>query len=113
MSTHLHGVLVGQEVDDLQGVLDDASRHELLTAVAALAHQGAAKALHDGALLCACSSVISCTIQQVRNEAAGAPSGTKEKGGRVINELMPPAEGRHEVDKGRQQMTKAACLTRN
>lgn len=37
-------------MDDLQGVLDDASRHELLTAVAALAHQGAAKALHDGAL---------------------------------------------------------------
>lgn len=47
---YLHGVLVGEEVDDLQGVLDDASRHELLTAVAALAHQGAAKALHDRAL---------------------------------------------------------------
>ena len=50
MLTHLHGVLVGEEVDDLQGVLHDASGHELLTAVAALAHQGAAKALHDGAL---------------------------------------------------------------
>lgn len=47
---HLHGVLVGEEVDDLQGVLHDASRHQLLTAVATLAHQGAAKALDDGAL---------------------------------------------------------------
>lgn len=49
--THLHGVLVGEEVDDLQGVLHDASGHELLTAVAALAHQSAREALHDGALV--------------------------------------------------------------
>jgi len=48
--SYLHRVLVGEEVDDLQGVLDDAGRHELLTAVAALAHQGAGEALDDGAL---------------------------------------------------------------
>lgn len=48
--TCLHGVLVRKEVDDLKGVLDDARRHELLTAVASLAHQSAAEALHDGAL---------------------------------------------------------------
>lgn len=48
--TYLYGVLVREEVDDLEGVLDDASRHQLLTAVASLAHQRAAEALHDGAL---------------------------------------------------------------
>lgn len=47
---HLYGVLVREEVDDLEGVLDDASRHKLLTAVASLTHQRAAKALHNGAL---------------------------------------------------------------
>lgn len=37
-------------MDDLQGMLDDAGRHKLLTAVAPLAHQGARQALRDGAL---------------------------------------------------------------
>jgi hypothetical protein len=36
---HLHGVLVGEEVDDFEGVLDDAQRHQLLAVVAAKAHQ--------------------------------------------------------------------------
>lgn len=47
---YLDRVLVGEEVDDFQGVLDDASRHQLLTAVAPLAHEGHAEALHDRAL---------------------------------------------------------------
>lgn len=46
-------------------MLDDASRHELLTAVAALAHQGAAEPLHDGALRV-------CNRRIDRNEGNGA-----------------------------------------
>ena len=36
----LDGVLVGEEVDDLKGVLDDAHRHQLLAVVAAVHHEG-------------------------------------------------------------------------
>ena len=46
----LQGVLVGEEVDDLEGVGDDADSHELLAVVAAVHHQGACEALDDGAL---------------------------------------------------------------
>jgi hypothetical protein len=35
----LDGVLVGEEVDDLEGVLDDAHRHQLLAVVAAVHHE--------------------------------------------------------------------------
>lgn len=35
----LDGVLVGEEVDDLKGVLDDAHRHQLLAVVAAVHHE--------------------------------------------------------------------------
>lgn len=45
----LDGVLVGEEVDDLEGVLDDADGHELLASVAALLHEAAGKTLNDGA----------------------------------------------------------------
>ena len=45
----LDGVLVGEEVDDLEGVLDDADGHELLARVASLAHEAARQTLDDGA----------------------------------------------------------------
>ena len=46
---HLDGVLVGEEVDDLEGMLDNAHCHELLAVVAAMHHHGAHQALNDGA----------------------------------------------------------------
>merc|ERR1711967_83693 len=46
----LDGVLAGDEVDDLQGVLHDAAREHLLTVVAAVHHEGVGEALHDRAL---------------------------------------------------------------
>jgi len=39
--TDLDGVLVGEEVDDLKCMCDDANCHELLAVVAALHHQAA------------------------------------------------------------------------
>ena len=51
---NLDGVLVGQQVDDVEGVLDDADGHHLLAVVAALEHQGVHQALDDGALEVAC-----------------------------------------------------------
>jgi hypothetical protein len=41
--TNLDGVLVGEEVDDLKGVSNNAGCHELLSVVAALHHQAAQK----------------------------------------------------------------------
>ena len=46
----LNGVLVGEEVDDVHGVLDDAHSHELLAVVAAVHHERVHEALGDGAL---------------------------------------------------------------
>ena len=46
--THTH--LSGEQVDDLEGVLDDAAGHELLAVVAAVHHHGVGESLHDGAL---------------------------------------------------------------
>ena len=46
----LDGVLVGEEVDDLEGVLDDAGGHQLLAVVATVHHQGVGETLDDGAL---------------------------------------------------------------
>jgi hypothetical protein len=46
----LYGVLVGQEVDDLEGVLDDAHSHALLTVVATVHHQRVGETLDNGAL---------------------------------------------------------------
>ena len=37
-------------MDDLEGVLDDAHRHQLLAVVAAVHHQGVGQSLHDRAL---------------------------------------------------------------
>jgi len=47
---HLDRVLVGEQVDDLEGVLDNAHGEKLLAVVAAVHHQGAREALDDGAL---------------------------------------------------------------
>ena len=38
-STHLNGVLVGEEVDDFECVCNNANGHELLAIVATLHHQ--------------------------------------------------------------------------
>lgn len=46
----LHGVLVGEDVDQLEGVSNDAAGHQLLAVVAAEAHHRAGKTLNDGAL---------------------------------------------------------------
>lgn len=45
----LHGVLVREDVDELERVLDDAHRHDLLAVVAPEAHHAASQALHNGA----------------------------------------------------------------
>lgn len=42
--------LSGQQVDDLEGMLDDAHGHQLLAIVAAVHHHGVGQTLHDGAL---------------------------------------------------------------
>lgn len=48
INDHLHRILIRQEVNNLEGVLDDPYGHELLPAVTALAHEAARQALHDG-----------------------------------------------------------------
>ena len=37
-------------MDELKGVLDDTARHQLLSAVSAVLHEGACQSLDDGAL---------------------------------------------------------------
>merc|ERR1719296_523406 len=46
---NLDGILVRQEVDDLEGMLDDADSHELLAVVPTMHHHGAAQPLHNWA----------------------------------------------------------------
>lgn len=46
----LDGVLLGEEVDDLKGVLDDADSLQLLTVVAAGHHERVGQTLNNGAL---------------------------------------------------------------
>ena len=46
----LDRVLVGEEVDDVESVLDDADGHDLLAVVAAVHHQGACHTLDNRAL---------------------------------------------------------------
>merc|ERR1712083_998427 len=46
---NLKRILAGEEMDDLEAVLDDADGHELLTVVAAVHHQRVHKALNNGA----------------------------------------------------------------
>lgn len=48
--TDLDRVAVGEQEDDLKGVLDDADRHQLLSVVAAVHHQRVGEALHHRAL---------------------------------------------------------------
>jgi hypothetical protein len=47
----LNGVLVGEKVDDLKSVLDNASSHKLLSVVATVHHEGVGETLNDGALI--------------------------------------------------------------
>jgi len=47
---YLQRVLPGEQMDDLERVLDDAAGHQLLAVVATLHHQGAGQSLHNGAL---------------------------------------------------------------
>ena len=49
-SSNLEGVLPGQQVDDLEAVLDDPDGQQLLAVVPAVHHQAVHQALHDGAL---------------------------------------------------------------
>ena len=53
VNEQLYGVLVGEHVDQLQGVAHDAAGHQLLAVVAAEAHHGTGEALNDGALIAA------------------------------------------------------------
>jgi hypothetical protein len=46
----LDGVAVGEKVDDVESVLDDADGHDLLAVVAAVHHERAGEALNDRAL---------------------------------------------------------------
>lgn len=48
--SYLQGVGVGQQVDDLEGVLHDANGHQFLAVVAALHHQRVGQALNNRAL---------------------------------------------------------------
>lgn len=50
INVHLNGVLVGQDVDELKSVSNNTNGQQLLAVVSAGAHEGASKALHDGAL---------------------------------------------------------------
>jgi len=47
---NLDGVLVGHQVDDGEGVIDDADSHQLLSVVAAIHHQGVGETLNDRTL---------------------------------------------------------------
>lgn len=59
--------LACEEVDDLEGMLDDAHSHELLAIVAAVHHHGVGEPLHDGALCFAepLGSIAPCAMGQV------------------------------------------------
>lgn len=54
-------------MDDLEGMLDNADSHELLSIVAAMHHHGVGEALHDGALCFAeaLGGIAPCTVGQV------------------------------------------------
>lgn len=47
VNENLDGVLVGKEVNDLEGVGDDADGHELLSVVASLHHERVDEALDN------------------------------------------------------------------
>ena len=49
VNQNLDGVLVGQQVNDLEGVLDDTDSELLLTVVSSLHHHRVNKSLDDGA----------------------------------------------------------------
>jgi hypothetical protein len=51
INKNLNGVLVGEKVNDLKSVLDNASSHELLSVVTAVHHKRVGETLNDGALV--------------------------------------------------------------
>jgi hypothetical protein len=50
INENLDGVLVREQVDDLESVLDDTDSHQLLSVVATVHHQGVGETLNNGAL---------------------------------------------------------------
>jgi len=46
----LQRILSGEEMDDLESVLDDANRHQFFAVVSSVHHQRIRQSLHDGAL---------------------------------------------------------------
>ena len=67
---HLKRIFVGEQVNDLHGVLHDAHGHELLAVVAAVHHQGVHKPFDDGRLRLpeAFHSVAPSSVRQVLGE---------------------------------------------
>lgn len=67
---YLKRVLARQQVNDLKGVLDNATGHQLLAVVATLHHKGAGQTLHNGALSLAeaLGGVASRRVGQVTGE---------------------------------------------
>lgn len=63
----LRPYLASEQVDDLEGMLDDAHSHELLAIVAAMHHHGVGEALNDGALRLAeaLGRIAPCAVGQV------------------------------------------------
>lgn len=63
VGTHLSS----QQVDDLEGVLDNAHGHQLLAVVASVHHHGVGQTLHDGTLGLAeaFGSITPCRVRQV------------------------------------------------
>ncbi len=66
INNHFDRVLTGQEMDDLEGLLDDADGLELLAVVSALSHHGVGESLDDGAgdLLELLSLVFASSVRQ-------------------------------------------------
>lgn len=49
-ATHLEWIFAGQQVDDLEGVLDDANSHQFLAVVASVHHERVGETFNDWAL---------------------------------------------------------------
>jgi hypothetical protein len=72
---NLNRVLVGQKMDDLEGMLHDADRELLLTVVAALHHHGVDEALDDGASGLAEALLLVATSGVGKEDTSGALEG--------------------------------------
>ena len=67
----LDGVLVGEQVDDLEGMLHNAHRHQLLAVVAAVHHHGACQPLHNGAQSLAEASHLVAALRVGQEQVGG------------------------------------------